>query len=142
MSKILAVSDVHIHDYPQRNPSEKFRLYQSKVVAENIIKVGRQEGADIIVFAGDVLEKTINRPYVQAEVKQFLDKIMQNFREGYIIWGNHDQDNKSIFSDLPDLIEIFIIKNMKRITNKICYLLIPAYLLCFLITYTMLIVGK
>lgn len=102
MSKILAVSDVHIHDYPQRNPSEKFRLYQSKTVAENIIKVGRQEGADIIVFAGDVLEKTINRPYVQAEVKQFLDKIMQNFREGYIIWGNHDQDNKSIFSDFTD----------------------------------------
>lgn len=102
MTKILAVSDIHIHDYPQRNPSEKYRLFQSRKVADNIIKVGKAEGASVIVFAGDVLEKTINRPYVQAEVKSFLDKIMQNFRVGYIIWGNHDQDNKSVFSEFTD----------------------------------------
>lgn len=102
MSKILAIADIHINDYPQRNPSEKFRLYQTRTVAQNIINAAQQEGADIIVIAGDVIEKSIIRPYVQAEVKIFLDTLMGYFREGYIIWGNHDQDNKSSNSDLID----------------------------------------
>lgn len=102
MSKILAIADIHINDYPQRNPSEKFRLHQTRTVAQNIINAARQEGADILVIAGDVIEKSIIRPYVQAEVKIFLDTLMGYFREGYIIWGNHDQDNKSSNSDLID----------------------------------------
>jgi DNA repair exonuclease SbcCD ATPase subunit/DNA repair exonuclease SbcCD nuclease subunit len=92
--KILAVSDLHCHDYPQRNPSERFRLYQTRTVAQNIIEVGKQEGADIIVLAGDILEKSVVRPYIQGEVKLFLDTVMANFKEGYIIWGNHDEDNR------------------------------------------------
>ena len=102
MSKILAVSDIHIFDYPQRNYSEKIRLYQSRVVAQNIINAGKSSGADIIVIAGDVLEKSVVRPYVLAEVKLFLDTIMSNFKEGYIIWGNHDQDNKGSDQDFTD----------------------------------------
>lgn len=102
MSKILAISDIHINDYPQRNPSEKYRLYQTRTVVQNILNAARQEGADILVIAGDVIEKSIIRPYVQAEVKLFLDTLMNYFREGYIIWGNHDQDNKSSNSELID----------------------------------------
>lgn len=102
MSKILAVADIHIHDYPQRNPEEKFRLYQTRQVAQNIIEVGRREGAEIIVIAGDILEKSIIRPYVQAEVKMFLDTIMSAFKVGYIIWGNHDQDNKGSDQEFTD----------------------------------------
>ena len=102
MSKILAVSDIHIFDYPQRNPEALFRLHQSRTVAQNIIEVAKQEGADIIVIAGDVIEKSVLRPYVQAEVKLFLDSIMSFFRVGYIIWGNHDQDNKSSDQDFTD----------------------------------------
>jgi len=102
MSKILAVADIHIHDYPQRNPSEKFRLYQTRTVAQNIIEAGQREGCNIIVIAGDIIEKSIIRPYVQAEVKLFLDTIMQYFQYGYIIWGNHDIDTKGsdqVFND-------------------------------------------
>lgn len=95
MAKILTVSDIHIHDYAQRNPSEKYRLYQTRIVAENIIEAGKQGGCDYIVFAGDILEKSVIRPYVQAEVKLFLDRIMSEFKEGWIIWGNHDMDSKS-----------------------------------------------
>ena len=102
MSKILAVSDIHIHDYPQRNPTEKYRLYQTRVVAQNIIDVGASNGCDIIVIAGDIIDKSIIRPYVQAEVKNFLDTIMSHFRVGYIIWGNHDQDNKGSDQDFTD----------------------------------------
>ena len=102
MAKILSIADIHIHDYPQRNPNEKFRLYQTKQVARNIIEVGQREGAEILVIAGDVLEKSIIRPYVQAEVKQFLDTVMSYFKVGYIIWGNHDQDNKGSEQDFTD----------------------------------------
>ena len=102
MAKILSIADIHIHDYPQRNPNEKYRLYQTRQVAQNIIEVGRREGAEILVIAGDILEKSIIRPYVQAEVKLFLDTLMANFKVGYIIWGNHDQDNKGSDQDFTD----------------------------------------
>lgn len=102
MSKILSIADIHIHDYPQRNPNEKYRLYQTRQLAQNIIEVGRNEGAEILVIAGDILEKSIIRPYVQAEVKLFLDTVMSAFKVGYIIWGNHDQDNKGSDQDFTD----------------------------------------
>ena len=102
MSKILAISDIHIFDYPQRNSYDKQRLTQARTVAQNIIKAATIEGAERVVIAGDVIEKSVLRPYVQAEVKLFLDTLMSFFKEGYIIWGNHDQDNKSIDSELID----------------------------------------
>lgn len=102
MSKILVVSDIHIFDYPQRNPEIKFRLFQNRNVASNIINVAKVEGADIIVLAGDIIEKSVIRPYVQSEVKLFLDTIMSYFKIGYIIWGNHDLDNKGSDQDFTD----------------------------------------
>ena len=102
MARILSIADIHIHDYPQRNPNEKYRLYQTRQVAQNIIEVGRREGAEILVIAGDILEKSIIRPYVQAEVKLFLDTVMSAFKVGYIIWGNHDQDNKGSDQEFTD----------------------------------------
>ena len=105
MSRILTVADIHINDYANRNPENKFRLYQgSRTVAENIVKVGKQTGCDIIVFAGDIVEKYLVRPYIQAEVKYFLDTIMSNFNYGFIIWGNHDLDNKSSDQDISDTV--------------------------------------
>lgn len=102
MARILAVSDIHIYDYPQRTPTEKFRLYQTRTVAQNIIEAGKSYGCDYIVFAGDTIDKVLLRPYVQAEVKLFLDTIMSNFKEGFIIWGNHDIDNRSKVQSIGD----------------------------------------
>ena len=63
MSKILAVADIHIHAYPNRNPDIDYRLYQgSSVVADNIIEAGKNNGCDYIVLAGDIVEKSIIRP--------------------------------------------------------------------------------
>lgn len=105
MSKILAVADIHINDYSSRNPSNKFRLYQgSRTVAQNIIDVGKKEGCDYIVFCGDLVEKSVIRPYIQAEVKLFLDTVMSNFKSGMIIWGNHDLDSKSVNQTIDDAV--------------------------------------
>jgi DNA repair ATPase RecN/predicted phosphodiesterase len=93
MSKILLVSDIHIYDYTNRCPSPQYRLYQSRAVTQNIIEVGKTEGCERIAFLGDICERSIVKPYIQAEVKLFLDTIMNNFKEGYILWGNHDDAN-------------------------------------------------
>lgn len=122
MSKILAVADIHINDYANRNPSNRFRLYQTRTVAQNIIEVGKREGCDTIVFAGDIVEKCIIRPYIQGEVKLFLDTVMAEFKEGYIIWGNHDLDGKSVDQDISDAcLGVMLPKNLyyshKQIIN-------------------------
>lgn len=98
------VSDVHIHAYPNRNPENNlYRLLQgSRLVSQNIIEVFKQNGCEAVIFAGDIVEKSIIRPYVQAEVKYFLDTIMSNFRGGWIIWGNHDLDSKSAVQNVTD----------------------------------------
>jgi DNA repair exonuclease SbcCD ATPase subunit/predicted phosphodiesterase len=102
-NKVLIVSDIHIHAYPNRNPSNDYRLYQgSRKVPENIIKVAKNTGCDYLILAGDVAEKCIMRPYVEAEIKYFLDRLMSYFKEGWIIWGNHDLDNKSADQSITD----------------------------------------
>lgn len=102
-NKVLLVSDVHIHAYPNRNPSNDYRLYQgSRLVPQNIIEAAKMEGCEYLILAGDVAEKCIMRPYVEAEIKYFLDTLMSYFKEGWIIWGNHDQDNKSSNQSITD----------------------------------------
>ncbi len=90
MSKILLTSDIHLFDYTGRNPSNRFRLYQSRIISQNIIEVGKQEGCDYLVLAGDIVERPIMPGYIQLEVKKFLDAVCANFKNVFIIWGQHD----------------------------------------------------
>ena len=113
MSKFLIISDIHIYDYPQRNPSNRYRLYQSRIIARNVIEAAQNEGCDRLIIAGDVIEKFDAKPYVLAETKLFLDTLMSFFKEGYIIWGNHDMDNKSVDSDFIDSsLSVMLPKNL------------------------------
>ena len=115
MSKILAIADVHLHDYPQRSSFQFQRLYQgSRIVAQNIIEVGKREGAEYIAICGDLIEKSIIRPYVMAEAYNFLHTIMSEFKEGWIIWGNHDIDAKSSDQVMTDsCLALFLPPNLK-----------------------------
>ena len=115
MSKILAIADIHLHDYPQRNSFQFQRLYQgSRIVAQNIIEVGKREGADYIAICGDLIEKSIIRPYVMAEAYNFLHTVMSEFKEGWIIWGNHDIDAKSSDQVMTDsCLALFLPPNLK-----------------------------
>jgi len=99
---ITCIADIHIYDYPTRNPSNMYRLNQTKIVAQNIIEAAKAKGSDTVFIAGDIIEKSVIRPYILAEAKQFLNTLMSYFKEGYIIWGNHDLDNKGINQDFED----------------------------------------
>ena len=99
---ILIVADIHIHDYANRNPWPRARLDQTMIVAKNIVEAAKKKMCDYIVFSGDTLERTMNEPLVLAKTKEFLDYVMSFFIEGWIIWGNHDQKNKSSDQGIED----------------------------------------
>ena len=90
MGNILVISDVHINDYSHRNPNYRSRLYQTRIVAQNILKVAKENGADTLFIAGDLIHKSVMRPYIMSIVKEFLDILMSYFKTGRIIYGNHD----------------------------------------------------
>lgn len=114
MGNILIFSDLHINDYPHRNPSYRYRLYQTRIVAQNIIKVAQQYGADTVFIAGDLIHKSVMRPYIMAEVKGFLDTLMGYFKTGRIIYGNHDLDSKLPNQDPSDcILSVMLPPNLK-----------------------------
>lgn len=102
VGKLFAIADIHINDYPDRNPTPMYRLKQCRKVCQQIVTAAKKEGATRIVIAGDTMEKFQVRPYILAEVKNFLWELMSHFEEGWIIWGNHDQDNKGKDSEFHD----------------------------------------
>ena len=55
MSKMLICSDLHFWDYTSRNPSNRFRLHQTRIVAQNIIEVAKREGCEYLTLAGDII---------------------------------------------------------------------------------------
>lgn len=99
MSKILITSDIHFDSYPNRTPSERYRLNQSYQVIENLLEIGRREGTDYIFILGDILEKQNRDSDIHGVVKKCLEKLMTGFKSGYYILGNHDMKAKSLASE-------------------------------------------
>lgn len=99
---MLICSDLHLWDYSSRNPSNRFRLYQTRIIAQNIIEVAKQEGCEYLTLAGDLVERPICSPYIQVEVKRFLDTLSPNFKAISIIFGQHDRASKSNDALLED----------------------------------------
>lgn len=110
MSKILITSDIHFDSYPNRTPSEGYRLNQSYQVVENLLEVGKREEADYIFILGDILEKQNRDSDIHSVVKDCLRKLMTGFKEGYYILGNHDMKAKSVSSESTerDMISSYI----------------------------------
>ena len=80
MSKILITSDIHFDSYPNRTPSEGYRLKQSYQVIDNLLEVGRQEGAEYIFILGDILEKQNRDSDIHSVVKDCLTRLMTGFK--------------------------------------------------------------
>ena len=102
MSKVLLTADIHIFDYTTHSPSNRFRLYQNRVVVQNIIDVAKREGCEYLVLAGDIIDRPILTPNIQIEVKRFLDTLSPNFKTIYLILGQHDKNSKANNSTIED----------------------------------------
>ena len=118
MNNILIVSDIHIHDYPSYNKVKDFRLNQFDIVADNIINAGKVYNCNTIVFAGDITERAIYRPEILYTVKSIFDKIMKEFNQGFIIFGNHDLDSKSDEQSIKDSYLYAILPNNLYYSDK------------------------
>lgn len=99
MSKILITSDIHFDTYPTRTPTQNYRLNQSYQVIENLLGVAKKEGAEYIFILGDLLEKQNRDSPVHSVVKNCLFKLMEGFKCGYYILGNHDMNARTISSE-------------------------------------------
>lgn len=110
MSRILITSDIHFDSYPNRTPSEGYRLNQSYTVIDNLLEVGKREGAEYVFILGDILEKQNRDSDIHGVVKKCLEKLMTGFKEGYYILGNHDMKAKSLLSESSesDLISSYL----------------------------------
>jgi len=98
MSKILLTADVHIFDYTTHCPSNRFRLYQTRIVAQNIIKAAKEEGCEYLVLAGDIgvmgTKSTTDHP--------FWDWASENYKEVIVAMGNHEFYNDYDLSSMKD----------------------------------------
>lgn len=120
MSKVLLTSDIHLFDYSGRNPSNRFRLYQTRTIAQNIIEVGKNEECDYLVLAGDIVERPIMPGYIQLEVKRFLDAVSSNFKNVFLIWGQHDRSSRSNDALLEDsVISVMMPPNCQYMDRQI-----------------------
>ena len=93
--KILATSDIHIHYYTTYSQFDTCglpnRLLLFLDLANDILKIARENNVDVIVLAGDIAHTPIIRSEVANVIKQFLDILSSDINIKLIITsGNHD----------------------------------------------------
>lgn len=94
------IADVHLDTFPRRTPTKDFRLKQSHLIIENIIKAAKKEGAlDFIYIAGDLVEKPNRDAITHQVVKECMRRLSQEFKEVRYILGNHDMVTHSVGSE-------------------------------------------
>lgn len=93
--KYIITADYHLDDYSRYNMYPKSRLYQSIEVAKMIGQLGKSSGAKVLILAGDIINKPINRPYINHVLKQVFDEFCNYFEKIYFIRGQHDLDSKA-----------------------------------------------
>jgi len=96
---ILALADVHIHDYTLYSTIDDegvpSRLRDFSRLAEEIRYQAVQHSADVIVIAGDLLQSSNPRPMVLNHAQAFLKEVAVNELPVILIVGQHDLDNKN-----------------------------------------------
>lgn len=99
-NNVLIFSDLHINDYANYNRYKEYRLFQSRTLANLIVKAGKDYNCDRFIIAGDVVEVPVIKSTVLNEVKSFLKYICSYYsKDNYIIYGQHDLSTKDINQD-------------------------------------------
>lgn len=113
MKKLLAISDVHIHNwtanaqFDQYGVSNRLKLYID--LANDIKKIALERAVDYIVVAGDISQDHIVTPEVANVISIFLDILSSCNCELILTVGQHDlsvKDNE--FSEWHSIITPFV----------------------------------
>lgn len=88
--KVLVTSDIHIDDYRLYNVSHRSRLNQFYTLMDQIKLLKDRLNSEYIVIAGDIINKPVNPPHVNRVLMDFLDFLSKEFKDVYVILGQHD----------------------------------------------------
>ncbi len=104
--KILAISDLHIHNYKMYatftdNISSRLSVYSN--IADYLVSRCRDNNIDLITITGDILNAHKVDPSVLNEARDFLTKLNSLDIPVVLIYGNHDTDSKCLVSENKSL---------------------------------------
>lgn len=118
--KFLITADWHIDNYSDYNYYPNSRLDQFIRLAHRINEIGREEGCEILVIAGDFLNRPVLRPFLQHKVKEIIDILESGFDKIYYILGQHSTDSKSDdLSEHDTVLTIFESDKFQYMNHKI-----------------------
>lgn len=125
MSKILIISDIHIHDYPSYNlfGDNEFRLKQFIKLAERVIEISIEQNFtkdDYLVISGDLIHRPIISSKVAHVVKEFIDILSIRFDKSHLLFirGQHDTSSKDQNTTEKDSIINVILAHQATYVNK------------------------
>lgn len=97
MTKYIVASDVHIHNHPRHNlfNDPDFRLNQFITLANRLVQIGEQNGADHIILGGDQSHHALVPPEVGHVIREFISILSKGYKTVEYILGNHDINIRS-----------------------------------------------
>lgn len=97
--KVIAFSDLHIHNY-KRFATPEFRLNSSISVLPYLYNYAEKNGIEHILFSGDMFHQQVNIPVsVSYELKKVFKRLDNRDISFIAISGNHDQATKQVLGN-------------------------------------------
>lgn len=131
--KMLHLADLHIG----KRVNEFSMLEDQKYILDEIINIIDMEGAEVILIAGDIYDKSI--PSVEGIIvfDEFLTKLYQRNKIVFIVSGNHDSAERlnfagSIMKENQIYLSGVYQNPIEKITIEDCYGAVNFYLLPFI----------
>lgn len=101
----MLISDIHLRDYHRYNKYPNQRLESFKLLAEDIVKIGKQRNIDTLLIGGDIVDKNTLSPVELHTLFSMFTKLASHFRI-YSIIGNHDAKSKKSISSSDTVITL------------------------------------
>ena len=120
MSKVIIIGDIHIYNYKQHNKYPGHRLKQFVELAEWLADLGKKEGIEAFMIAGDFFHVPSPDPLTVNTGIKFL-KILAEIAPVYLTHGQHDYDAKSQESFIDKNNTLLNIVNNLRTKNSVKY---------------------
>lgn len=106
--KIIVTADIHLDKYLKDNKYPGYRDEQFIRFANRLIEEAKLQDTKILFIAGDILDKSVNKPEVLHLLKDFLNVLSSYFDKVLYCLGNHDCNKRNNDNfDLSTYISLF-----------------------------------